>query len=437
MSSEHLNRNGISLATATGLVIANMIGVGVFTSLGFQVGDLSSGFSILVLWILGGILALCGALCYAELAAALPRSGGEYHFLSEIYHPAVGFLAGWISATVGFAAPTALAAIAFGKYLQGIFPAISATWAGLLLVWTVVLIQLRGLRAGSFFQDAFTLLKIVFILALLAAGFAIGKPQPVSFHYVADDWNRILSGPFAVSLVYVMYAYSGWNACTYIIGEIREPARTVPRALLLGTCVVTLLYVGLNALFLYTTPVHSLRGNVEVGLIAGHQIFGARGGVLVAILICLGLVSAVSSTTWIGSRVSAIMGEDFRGLRWLALRSANSIPKTAMLLQLAIITLLIATSSFEKVLLYIQFSLILCSLLTVLGVVVLRITRPELPRPYKTWGYPFTPLLFVGVSLYMLYFIAADKPRETFAGLATLLVGGLLYLVSGKKRADL
>ena len=425
---------GISSGTATALVIANMIGVGVFTSLGFQVGDMPSGFSIVALWAVGGVAALCGALSYAELAAALPRSGGEYHFLSEIYHPSVGFLAGWVSASVGFAAPTALAAIAFGKYLQGIFPAVSQSWTALILVWAIVLVQFRGLHAGSIFQDVFTLLKVVFILALIVAGFLFGHRQPISFEPAAADLPRIFSGPFAVSLVYVMYAYSGWNACTYIIGEIRDPAKTVPRSLFIGTFVVLVLYVALNAMFLYTTPVASLKGNVDVGLIAGRQIFGPIGGNIVGGLICLGLVSAVSSMAWIGPRVSVVMGEDFSALRWLSIKSKNGAPTLAMLFQAVVVTVLIATSTFDKVLLYIQFTLILCSFLTVLGVIILRIRRPDLPRPYKAWGYPLTPLVFLAISLYMMYFVAADKPYETAAGLATLVVGLVIYWVSGKRK---
>ena len=424
---------GISSSTATALVIANMVGVGVFTSLGFQVGDMPSGFSIVALWAIGGLAALCGALSYAELAAALPRSGGEYHFLSEIYHPVIGFLAGWISAGVGFAAPTALASIAFGKYLQGIFPAVSQTYTALILVWVVVLVQFRGLHAESVFQDVFTLLKVAFIIALIVAGFAFGHRQPISFEPVTADLPRIFSGPFAVSLVFVMYAYSGWNACTYIIGEIRDPAKTVPRALFVGTFVVLVLYVALNAMFLYTTPVASLKGNVDVGLIAGREIFGPVGGNVVGGLICLGLISAVSSMAWIGPRVSVVMGEDFSALRWLSLKTKNGTPAVAMLFQASVVTCLIATSTFEKVLLYIQFTLILCSFLTVLGVIVLRIRRPELPRPYKAWGYPFTPLAFLAISLYMMYFIAADKPYETAAGLATLLAGLAVYWISGKR----
>ena len=424
---------GISAATATALVIANMIGVGVFTSLGFQVGGMPSGFSIVALWAVGGVAALCGALSYAELAAALPRSGGEYHFLSEIYHPSVGFLAGWVSASVGFAAPTALAAIAFGTYLQGVFPSVSPTWSALILVWAVVFVQFRGIHAGSVFQDVFTLLKVAFIVALIVAGFAFGHRQTISFQPVEADLARIFSRPFAVSLVYVMYAYSGWNACTYIIGEIRNPAKTVPRALFVGTSVVLVLYVALNAMFLYTTPVASLKGNLDVGLIAGRQIFGPLGGNIVGGLICLGLVSAVSSMAWIGPRVSVVMGEDFSALRWLSRKSKNGIPAVAMLFQAVVVTILITTSTFEKVLLYIQFTLILCSFLTVLGVIILRIRRPSLPRPYKAWGYPFTPLAFLAISLYMMYFVAADKPLETAAGLATLLAGLLIYWVSGKR----
>ena len=304
-------------------------------------------------------------------------------------------------------------------------------------MWAIVLIQFRGLHAGSVFQDVFTLLKVAFIVALIVAGFVFGHRQPISFEPSAADLPRIFSAPFAVSLVYVMYAYSGWNACTYIIGEIRDPAKTVPRALFIGTLVVLVLYVALNAVFLYTTPVASLKGKVDVGLIAGRQIFGPVGGNIVGGLICLGLISAVSSMAWIGPRVSAVMGEDFSALRWLAIKTKNGNPAVAMLFQAVVVTVLIASSTFEKVLLYIQFTLILCSFLTVLGVIILRIRRPKLPRPYKAWGYPFTPLAFLAISLYMMYFVAADKPWETAAGLATMLAGLVVYWVSGKRNAIL
>ncbi|HET7155024.1 MAG TPA: amino acid permease, partial [Hyphomicrobiaceae bacterium] len=206
----------VSTVTATAIAVADMIGIGVFTSLGFQVRGIPSAFALLALWIVGGITALCGALSYAELAAALPRSGGEYNFLSRIYHPAVGFLAGWVSATVGFAAPIAVAAMAFGTYFEGVFPGSPPLLLGLALAWIVSLVHLSGVRQSSMFQNVSTAIKVVLIAAFIIAGFAFGSPQPISFVPSAQDLTYIFSAPFAISLVFVMYSYSGWNAATYI-----------------------------------------------------------------------------------------------------------------------------------------------------------------------------------------------------------------------------
>ncbi|HEY7552382.1 MAG TPA: amino acid permease, partial [Hyphomicrobiaceae bacterium] len=222
----------VSAVTAAAIAVADMIGIGVFTSLGFQVRGLPSAFSLLMLWIVGGVTALCGALSYAELAAALPRSGGEYNFLSRIYHPAVGFLAGWISATVGFAAPIALAAMAFGTYFEGAVPGSPPLLLGLALAWIVSLVHLTGVRQSGLFQNVSTAIKVVLIAGFIVAGFAVGTPQPISFAPSAQDVGYILSAPFAISLVFVMYSYSGWNAATYIINEVRDPERSLPRSLL-------------------------------------------------------------------------------------------------------------------------------------------------------------------------------------------------------------
>src|SRR5216684_4020936 len=174
-------RRTIGFVTASGIVIANIIGTGVFTSLGFQLADIHSGFSLLMLWIVGGIAALCGALCYGELSAALPRSGGEYHFLSEIYHPALGFMAGFVSVTVGFGAPVALAAIAFGTYFNGVFGVGSAVVLSFIVVWMVTVFHLGNLQVGSAFQNVFTLVKLLLIGALIGAGFFVPSKQPISF----------------------------------------------------------------------------------------------------------------------------------------------------------------------------------------------------------------------------------------------------------------
>ena len=420
----------VSLLTATCLVIADMIGTGVFTSLGFQVGDLPSGFAIVALWTLGGICALCGALSYAELAAALPRSGGEYHLLGTIYHPAVGFLAGWISATVGFAAPIALAAMAFGKYLGPLAPTLPPALLSFAGLWVPTLLLLAGSRVGSRFLNAATLLKIALIVAVIVAAFATGPAEAIRFRPAASDVRLLTSGPFALSLVYVMYAYSGWNGSVYIAGELRDPTRTLPRALGLGTALVMLLYVALNAAFLHRTPIAELTGKVEVGLIAGTHIFGPAGARIMAGLIGTGLVSAIAAMMWTGPRVTTTMGEDHRALAWLTPRTGAGVPARAILFQAAIATALLLTGSFARVLTYVQFSLLACSFATVLGVFVLRRTQPALPRPYRTWGYPFTPLVFLAISAWMMAHVVRSSPLESLAGLATMAVGLLVYFLS-------
>ena len=426
----------ISWVTATCLVVANMIGTGIFTTLGFQVRALPSGFTILLLWLLGGACAFCGALAYGELAAALPRSGGEYHFLSVVFHPAVGFLAGWVSATVGFAAPVALAAMAFGRYFTFVRPGVDPVTTSLVVVAVVSAVHLRGVGFGSAFQNAATLLKVLLIIALIGAGLAFGESQSVSFAPAASDWPLVTSTPFAVSLVYVMYAYAGWNASTYVVGEIRDPARNVPLSLALGTLLVTVLYIALNAIFLHTAPMEELAGKLEVGHVAASHIFGKAGGRIMAGLICAGLVSSISAMTWVGPRVTMAMGEDCYPLAWLGRKTRNGVPAIAILAQASVVVTLLLTASFETVLTYIQFSLTFCSFLTVLGVIVLRFTQPRLARPYKTWGYPMTPLFFLLVSAWMLWQVAWDRPRESLAGFATMLLGLALFALSRRARSS-
>jgi len=434
-AASHLRspRRTVGFFTACGIVIANIIGTGVFTSLGFQVADIHSGFALLMLWIVGGIAALCGALCYGELSAALPRSGGEYHFLSEIYHPALGFMAGFISATVGFAAPIALAAMAFGKYFHGVFNFGSPILLSFVTVWIVALFHFGNLRLGSTFQNVWTLVKLLLIAALIGAGLLIEEKQPITFLPHAADTMAIFSGAFAVALVYVMYFYSGWNASSYIIGEVKNPERNVPRSLLVGTTIVMAAYVLLNAVFLATAPQDEMRGQLEVGLIAGKHIFGENGGRIVGAVICLGLISAISSMTWIGPRVTMSMGEDHWLLRFLGRKNAEGVPANAVLVQLLIVNLLLLTRSFELVVIYIQFALLLCSLLTVIGVVVLRMARPEIARPYRVWLYPIPPIVFAAITVWMMVYLLRSKTTESIAGLGTAIAGFLLYFCARRR----
>src|SRR5271156_4943085 len=427
-ASGGLSAGTISWITATAIVVADTIGVGVFTSLGFQVIDITSGFSLLLLWVVGGIVAICGAICYAELAAMLPRSSGEYNFLRRIYHPAFGFVAGWLSATVGFAAPVALAAMAFGIYFKAIVPGAPSLLLGLGITWLAALVHLSGVRFGGAYHNAWTALKLVLIAAFIVAGLVLGDTQQISFAPSAVDLVHIAGAPFAISLVFVMYSYSGWNAAIYISGEVKDPNRNVPRALVLGTLIVIVLYVALNAVFLMTTPIKEMAGQLDVAIVAGKHIFGSFGGRIVGALICIGLVSSISAMTWIGPRVAMIMGEDMPVLRVFSRRSKRGVPAIAIIFQLLVSNLLLL--SFEAGLYFIQFSLPFCSFFAVLGVSKMRITPPNMARPYRAWGYPVTPFIFLSVTLFMMYYLVVNRPLQSLAGVAMMCAGLLVYYVS-------
>jgi basic amino acid/polyamine antiporter, APA family len=417
----------ISAVTATNLVVANMVGTGVFTSLGFQVAGINSDLALLGLWVIGGIVSLCGALSYSELAVALPRSGGEYHYLSRIYHPSVGFLAGWISAVVGFPAPIALAGIAFGEYFKVFLPGVPPVATSLIVIWIITLVHLLGVHVEEMFQNVSTFLKLGLILVLILSGLMIANPQYLDLTPGPNSLAVFTSGPFAVSLVYVMYAYSGWNAASYITEEVRNAAKNVPWALLIGTVLVSLLYLLLNYVFLLTTPKPVLSGKLEVGLLSGQAIFGAVGGEIVSALIGIGLIATISAMAWIGPRITKRMAEDLPKLRLLGKTSAKGTPYAATILQLVIVTVLVGTGTFQTVLIYTQFSLLLCSFLTVLGLIVLRVREPGLERPYKVWGYPVTPILFLSVTLYMMIYVIHDRPTESLLGLITVITGLIIY----------
>jgi len=428
----------IGLITAIAIVSANMIGTGVFTSLGFQVGSISSGFTIICLWFVGGLTALCGAFSYGELSAAMPRSGGEYHLLSRIFHPAVGFTAGWISVAVGFTAPIAAAAMAMGKYAtevlidfqlidqadQGMF----ITLLGLATVTFVTIIHTMNVKIVSSFQLIFTSLKIVLIFILIIAGLIVGKGS-ADFTPNKESIGAIFSAPFAISLIFVMYAYSGWNAATYIAGDIKNPGRNLPLSLFIGTLIVMILYVALNGVFMYTTPVSEMVGKVEVGYIAANYILGNQGAVIMGLLISLGLISAISSMIWAGPRVTQIMGEDTKIFSFLSKKNKNGAPHVSLLLQYILVVIMILTSSFDAIVSFIGFTLSISAFLTVLGVYIMRHKAPEMNRPYKTWGYPFTPAFFLLVTGWMLFYVVKGKPLESMAGLVVIAMGlGLYYL---------
>lgn len=413
-----------------------MIGTGVFTSLGYQVVDIKSGFSVIFLWVLGGVIAFCGAVSYAELGTVFKRSGGEYNLLREIYHPALGFVAGWVSVTVGFAAPAALAAMALASYLATIFPGIPQNHVAAVTVITFSLIHSQSISLGSNIQNATTILKVALIVIFVIFGFSIDTPQTISLLPQSHSWSEIISPSFAVSLVYVSYAYTGWNSSIYIIDEMKTPKQSLPKSLFLGTLIVMLLYIVLNYVFLYTVPIDNLAGQIEIGFLSGHAIFGNIGGSIIAIAISILLLSTVSAYVFLGPRVSRVMGEDIYALRIFAKVNAKGIPTNAFIFSTFLCLLFIYSSTFEQVLLYTSFLLILITTITIGGVFMIRLRGKHHEQgTYKTWGYPITPLLFIAVSLWTLIFVAIDRPFESLISVAILVVGVIIYFLSDSKQS--
>lgn len=422
------------VATAFALIVSNMIGTGVFTSLGFQVAGTHTGFALLTLWAVGGLVALAGALTYAELGAALPQSGGEYVYLGRIYAPLAGFLGGWVSMTVGFAAPIALAALAFGRYVSAVVP-VPPLLASVLLVVAVAAIHAANLRLAHRFQVAITTLELVLVVGFVLAGIAHDTPEPLGFAPSPLALGELGTPSFAVSLIFVSYAYSGWNAAGYIAGELARPQRVFPRALVAATLVVTALYLALNWTFLRSVPLTRLAGVVEVGALSATELFGASGGRIMSGLIALLLTATVSAMVLAGSRVTEAVSRDLPSLSRIGVRSASGVPRMAILLQVGLTLLLVLTNSVEQVMTYTGFTLNLTTLATVAGVWVLRRNEPQLPRPYRTWGYPVTPLFFVVASAWTLAFVLAERPAASLAGLATLLLGSGIYALDRRGRS--
>lgn len=420
--------------TATSLIIANMVGVGVFTSLGLQLQNTTDGFLLLLMWFLGGLAALTGAMSYAELGGIFPRSGGEYNFLGRVYHPSAGFVSGWISTTIGFAAPIALISMAFADIVVDVVPAISASWEKPIATALVIFctwFHIQNHRQSSWFQNSFTLLKILLILVFCAAALLlVGDPQPVDLVPEAADTRTILSSPFAVSLVYVAFAYTGWNAATYILDELEHPQKDLPRILIFGTVLVTIIYVLLNFVFLKVAPVEAMIGQKQVGSIAATYAFGDNGGKLFSIMFALLFISSVGAMTLAGPRAIQAIGEDYKMFSFLGKKNTAGLPMRAILLQSAIAIALILTSTFEALMTFAGAMLALNSAFAILGVIILRFKNPELKRSYKVPLFPIVPLIYLTITGFFLYFVIMDRPKSALIGLGVIIAGFILYAIS-------
>jgi len=436
----------LGLFPVTNIVIANMIGAGIFTTTGLLMEDLRNPLLMILLWIVGGIIALCGALCYGELGAAIPRAGGEYIFLSKLFHPLFGFLSGWVSVFVGFSAPIAASAIGFTEYFTRAFPQLlsmgifeAATEAvvlkkfyAILIIFAFTLIHLRGIEFGTRVQNFLTLLKVGLIAGLVVIGFSLGKgslghfSQGSDFSFSFGGWKTI-----GLSLMWIMFAYSGWNASAYIGSEIKNPLKNLPRSLILGTGVVIFLYFCLNLFYIYAIAPEDMSGVISIGGLAVGNLFGKSFESFLSVLISFALFSSLSAFIILGPRVYYAMAKDRYFFKFASeVHSKYRVPSKSILLQCIISAVIVLSGSFEQILTYMGFSLGIFPILAVIGVFKLRHLKKS---TYKLPGFPIVPLVYIlaGVSILFLGFL--ERPIPSSIAILTVIAGIPAYFIFKKR----
>jgi APA family basic amino acid/polyamine antiporter len=404
---------------AIALVVANMVGTGVFTTSGILMRILGSPWLVLLTWFLGGVVALLGALCYGALAGRIPESGGEYVFLSRTLHPVAAYVAGWLSLIVGFAVPLGALAYAFAEYLQPWLPAgVSPRVVATLLMVAASMLHFGSVSFGARVQAAIVVAEVVLIT--LFASFGLGRLYPHGFHTTPVAGN---TGKLGLALVIVSFSYLGWNAAVYIGGEVKDPKRNLPRSLILGTSIVTLLYLALNALFVFAAPAEVLSGRIDVAHVAAEVVGGPWLARAVSGLVSLALALCVSALTMTGPQVAARMAGDGLLPRRFAGRAGRP-PRLALVFQLALGLLALWTATFERILTYVGFTLGISMLATIVGLCRLRLKEgPALHVP----GWPWVPGLFLAFGIASTGVTIVQRPVEGLVGLGTLGVGVLAY----------
>ncbi len=434
----------LGTGTATLVVVANTIGAGIFTTTGLMLAELASPALVLACWLVGGLVALAGALSYAELATRMPRAGAEYVYLREIYGPLPAFLTGWTSFFVGFSAPIAASAVAGAAYLAaaGLLP---RTWlpqkaAALAVVLVLTGIHYRGVRLGARVQNALTGLNLALLAGFVVAGFALGQGSGTAFTAPDELWQAGRPGRLGLALLWVMFAYSGWNAAAYLAEEVEQPARTLPRALAGGTLIVLVVYLGVNLLFFYAAPAAALAGVVPVAEVAAQHLFGPGVAAGLAALISLALVSSLSAYLFTGPRVYFAMARDGLFFRFAArLHPRFETPSLAILAQGACAAVMVVSGTFEQLLTYIGFSLGIFPWLAVAGLFLLR--RREArggvrgEASYRVWGYPLVPLFYLAAMAAILAVAFWNRPGPSLVALATVAAGVPLYALTVGRRA--
>ncbi|MEE2775261.1 MAG: APC family permease [Acidobacteriota bacterium] len=442
----------LGLRSATALVVANIVGAGIFTTTGFQAADLGHPVLIYALWVVGGLLALAGALCYAELGAAMPQAGAEYVYLRETFGPALAFMSAFVSLMAGFSGPIAAAAKSFMRYAAHLMPNVDVSGrvlgvsvedlGAIVVVWILIAVHFRGVRGGYGFNDAMTLIKVVGIVGIIVAAVTIGRGQvenlvAPSAGYADLQQTGALLPALATSLVFVMFCYAGFNASAYVASEMENPQRDLPRSLLIGTSIVALLYLGLNFVYFYGAGVDELAGQVEVGLVASRQLFGGGGVNAVTLILCISILASASAMTIAGPRVYYSFGRDYPPLRALArVHPRTGAPTAALVLQGIVTSALIVSGRVDQIQQYAGLTISLFASLAVSCVIVLRIRRPDMPRPFRTWGYPMTPIVFLGVSAWMMFWAYQGRPVESTLALGTVGVGGAAFFLLSRRGSE-
>jgi len=420
----------LGLGAATALVVANMVGTGVFTTSGILVRILGSPWLVLLTWVLGGVVALWGALCYGALAERMPESGGEYLFLSRTLHPAAAYVGGWLSLIVGFAVPLGALTFAFAEYLQPWLPSGASPRAvATMLMVAASLLHFGPVALGARVQAAVVVAEV--LLMVLFASFGLGRLYPHGFHTAGEGAHV---GKLGLALVIVSFSYLGWNAAVYVGGEVTSPERNLPRSLVVGTSLVTLLYLALNALFVFAAPVAVISGRVDIARVAAQAVGGTALAQGVSVLVALALALCVSALTMTGPQVTARMASDGLLPGWLAGRRPGYPPRLALLLQLALGLLALWTATYEHILTYVGFTLGLTMQAAVVGLCRLRLREgPALRVP----GWPWVPGLFLAFGVTATGLTVVQRPREGLVGMATVGVGILAYFIQGRHKARL
>lgn len=433
---------GFGLSTAIYIVVSCMVGVGILTTSGYTVASVQSNALMIALWGIGGAIALCGALSEAELASALPRSGGDYIFIREAYGPFMGFLTGWVTLVFGFGGPIAAAALTSASYWVAAFheagapaPKHLAPMIASGLILALAAAHMTGARQTVRLQGTTTLAVVVGLILFVIAGLIAGSGNLDNVADWPEDSGRSRLIPAIISLIFINYGYIGWNSAAYIAGEVRNPQKTLPRALILGTGAVTLFYLAINFVYALALPASEIvaragRGDDirPIAELAARTLFGPSIAAPLSLFIGILLASMVSAFIVAGPRVLREMAREGHFPRFAARTSERlGTPAIATGIVAMFALALVWTPNFEDLLKYTSIGLATFSLITVSAVFRLRATRPDLPRPYRVPGYPLTPLVFIVASIILILVATWDSPRVAAISFASMLAGAPLY----------